>query len=740
MEIKKVVVIGSGTMGSGIAAHLCNAGVPVTLLDLTTEISEKARERIYKSRPPLLIDKTKINNINIGNIEENFNIVKDADWVVEAVVERIDIKHNIYEKIFKNRKKGAIVSSNTSSIPIKVLSEKLNNEEKKDFCITHFFNPVRYMGLLEIVKNENNDLSKINSLKKFCEMELGKGAIICNDTPGFLGNRIGVYAMQVAMTEAFKMKLSIEEADAVFGRPMGIPKTGVFGLYDLIGIDLMADVLKSFIKELSDKDEFQIVAKEIPLVKKLIETGYTGRKGKGGFYRMNKNGDQKNLEAINLETGEYSATKKIDLGIETVDISNLINRKDKFGEYAWIVISKIIKYASSLVPGITDKFNDIDEAMRLGFNWAMGPFEMLRSIGVKNFFERIDSFENNKFLENLSTTKDENFYGERQLYTDIQTLGKIRPSAIKLDKNNSAEIHRFKDFNIVEFTTKACALDYDSMDALKNATDKPLIVINESMQFSAGVNLSYTMNFADKVDFKSIEKFIKYFQDTCKTLKYSKYPVVSAPSGLTLGGGFEVLVQSNFVASHTNLVIGLVETIVGLVPAGGGCKEMLWRWSQTEEAKSDPDYAPLKVFDIIGYAKTATSPIEAEPLKYLRPDDRKIMNRNSLFEEAKNLIDQNTDFVPPEECKFKLSGKPLKDKMIKVLEKLYNEKIILDHGMYVGTELANILSGGDTTIEKVLSEDDLYKLELDSFMRLIETKQTQERIKHTLSTGKPLVN
>ncbi len=740
MEIKKVVVVGSGTMGSGIAAHLCNAGVPVTLLDLTSEISEKARERIYKSRPPLLIDKSKINNINVGNIDENFDVVKDADWVVEAVVERIDIKHNIYEKIFNNRKKGAIVSSNTSSIPIKVLSEKLTAEEKKDFCITHFFNPVRYMGLLEIVKNENNDLEKINSLKKFCEVELGKGAIVCNDTPGFLGNRIGVYAMQVAMTEAFKMKLSIEEADAIFGRPMGIPKTGVFGLYDLIGIDLMADVLKSFIKELSDKDEFQIVAKEIPLVQKLIETGYTGRKGKGGFYRINKSGDQKILEAINLETGEYSATKKIDLGIETVDINNLINRKDKFGEYAWVVISKIIKYASSLVPGITDKFNDIDEAMRLGFNWAMGPFEMLKSIGVKNFFERIDNFENNNFLENLSKTKDENFYGERQLYTDIQTLGKIRPSAIKLDKNNSAEIHRFKDFNIVEFTTKACALDYDSMDALKNATDKPLIIINESMQFSAGVNLSYTMNFADKGDFKSIEKFIKYFQDTCKTLKYSKHPVVSAPSGLTLGGGFEVLVQSNFVASHTNLVIGLVETIVGLVPAGGGCKEMLWRWSQTDDAKSDPDYAPLKVFDIIGYAKTATSPIEAEPLKYLRPEDRKIMNRNSLFEEAKNLINQNTDFAPPEECKFKLSGKPLKDKMIKVLEKLYNEKVILDHGMCVGTELANVLSGGDTTLEKVLSEDDLYKLELDSFMRLIETKQTQERIKHTLLTGKPLVN
>ena len=740
MEIKRVVIIGSGTMGCGIAAQLCNAKIPVTLLDLTTEISEKARERIFKSRPPLLIDKSKVNNISVGNINDDFNVVSQADWIVEAVVERIDIKHNIYEKIFKERKPGSIVSSNTSSIPIKVLSEKLSEDEKKDFCITHFFNPVRYMDLLEIVKSPNNNIEKINDLKKFCEEDLGKGTIICNDTPGFLGNRIGVYAMQVAMTEAFKMKLSIEEADAVFGRPMGIPKTGVFGLYDLIGIDLMADVLKSFIKELPENDEFQIVAKEIPLVKKLIETGYTGRKGKGGFYRMNKVENKKILEAINLETGEYSTSQKINLGIERIDINKLINRKDKYGEYAWSVISKIIKYASSLVPGITDKFNDIDEAMRLGFNWSKGPFEMLKEIGVKSFFERIDNFKNNNFLENLSKNKDENFYGERQKYTEMETLGKIKPKAIKLDKNNSAEIYRFNDFNIVEFTTKANALDYDSMDSLKNATDKPLIIINESMQFSAGVNLKYTMDFADKGDFKSIEKFVKYFQDTCKHLKYSKYPVVSAPSGLTLGGGFEVLVQSNFVASHTNIVVGLVETIVGLIPAGGGCKEMLWRWSQSEEAKKDPDFASLKVFDIIGYAKTATSPIEAEPLKYLKPEDKKIMSRNSLFSVSKEILSSNKNFSPSEECTFNLSGKIVREKMISLLEKLYNDKVILDHGIEVGKELAYVLSGGDTTLDKTLTEDDLFKLELNAFMKLIETQKTQERIKHTLATGKPLIN
>ena len=727
-------------MGSGIAAHLCNANIPVVLLDLKTEIAEKAKERILKSRPPLLFEKTKINILKTGNISDDFENVADADWIIEAVVERIDIKHNIYKKIFQKRKKESIVSSNTSTIPLKILSQKLTSSDKKDFCITHFFNPVRYMGLLEIVREESNDKKKIDLLKNFCESNLGKGVIVCGDTPGFLGNRIGVYAMQIAMTEAIKMNLSIEEADAVFGRPMGIPKTGVFALYDLIGIDLMSDVLKSFKKELPKNDEFLNVADGIPIIQKLIETGYTGRKGKGGFYRINKSDGKKVLEAFDLNKNRYFPAKKIDLQINKVNLLELINRNDKYGVYAWSVISKIILYSSSLIPQITKEYNDIDEALRLGFNWSMGPFEMLESIGLDNFFSKIQNLNNNDFLKNLKDQNLEKFYDQRQKYTDIETLGKIKPKAIKIDKNNSAEIYRFKNFNIVEFATKANTLDYDSMDSLKKATDKPLIIINESMQFSAGVNLTYTMDFADKGDFKSIEKFIKYFQETCKHLKYSEHPVVSAPSGLTLGGGFEVLVQSNFVVSHTNIVVGLVETIVGLIPAGGGCKEMLWRWSQTNEAKKDPDYASLKVFDIIGYAKTATSPIEAEPLKYLKPEDKKIMNRNSLFSLSKKILEDNKNFKIPKECTFNLSGKPLKEKMIKVLEKLYNEKVILDHGVEVGKELANVLSGGNTTIDKNLKEDDLYKLELESFMRLIETKKTQERIKHTLVTGKPLVN
>jgi len=742
MNIKKVVVIGSGTMGSGIAAQLCNANIPVTLLDLKTEISEKAKKRIFESRPPLLIDKSKINNIKAGNIDENFDTVENADWVVEAVVEKIDIKHNLYKKILSARKKDSIISSNTSTIPLKVLSEKMSNEDKKDFCITHFFNPVRYMGLLEIVSEAINDKKKINFLKNFCEDNLGKGVIICKDTPGFLGNRIGVYAMQVAMTEAIKMKLGIEEADAVFGRPMGIPKTGVFGLYDLIGIDLMADVLKSFLKELPKLDVFHEVAQENSLITNLIENGYTGRKGKGGFYRMNKKDGKKVLEAINLTTKDYSPAKKISLNIdEKIDLKKLVSRNDKYGKYAWLVISKIILYASSLVPNVTKDYNNIDEAMRLGFNWTKGPFEMLEEIGVKFFVEKDKQLETNEFIKKLYDKKVETFYGKRQIYTNLETLGKVKQLA-KINKNNeSAFIYEHKDYKILEFNTKANTLDYNSMDALKKASDKNLIIINEGMQFSAGVNLNYVMDFAKEKNWKAIENFIYHFQMTCKQLKYSDHVVISAPSGLALGGGFEVLVQSDYVVAHTNIVTGLVETLVGLIPAGGGTTNMLWRWMQTQEAKKDPDFAPQKVFNIIGYGMTATSPIEAIPFKFLLEKDKSIMNRNKLLAASQDLINEKKDrYIPPKKPTFKLSGEQVRGKMFQTLEKLYKEKKIFEHGMEVGKKLAFVLSGGNTTIDKKLSEDDMFALELEAFVQLIQMEKTQARIKHTLSTGKPLVN
>jgi len=598
------------------------------------------------------------------------------------------------------------------------------------------------MGLLEIVTENINDKEKINLLKSFCEEYLGKGVIICKDTPGFLGNRVGVFAMQVAITEAIKMKLSIEEADAVFGKPMGIPKTGVFGLYDLIGIDLMTDVLKSFLKELPKSDAFHEVAQEIPLVKNLIETGYTGRKGKGGFYRMNKKDGKKVLEAINLSTKDYSPSKKINLNIdEKVNLKELVSRNDKYGKYAWSVISKIILYASSLIPNVTKDYNNIDEAMRLGFNWTKGPFEMLEELEVKFFVEKDDQLKMNEFIKKLYDKKTVFFYGKRQIYTNLETLGKVKQLA-KINKDNkSALTYEHKDYKIVEFNTKANTLDYDSMDALKKASEKNLIIINEGMQFSAGVNLNYVMDFAKEKNWKAIEKFIHHFQMTCKQLKYSNNIIISAPSGLALGGGFEGLVQSDYVVAHTNIVTGMVETLVGLIPAGGGTTKMLWRWMQTQEAKKDPDFAPQKVFDIIRYGKTANSPTEAIPFKFLLEKDKSIMNRNKLLSVSQDLINEKKDgYKPPKQPTFKLSGGQVRDKMFKTLENLFKEKKILEHGMEVGKKLAFVLSGGNTTANKELAEDDMYALELEAFVQLIQMEKTQARIKHTLSTGKPLVN
>ena len=757
MDIKKVVVIGSGTMGSGIAAQVANAGIPVFLLDLPSsegtrnKIVENAKERIANSRPPLLVEKSKIDLIHVGNIEDNFNLVGEADWVVEAVVERIDIKHSIYKKIEDVRKPESIISSNTSTIPLKVLSENMSDEMKQNFCITHFFNPVRYMDLLEIVTEPINDKEKINLLKSFCDEKLGKGVIICKDTPGFLGNRVGVYAMQVAMTEAFKMGLTIEEADAVFGRPMGIPKTGVFGLYDLIGIDLMADVLKSFIKELPKDDPFHEVAQENPFITKMIEDGYTGRKGKGGFYRMNKESGQKILEAVNLKSGDYSPSKKIDLGIDDkVNIEYLISRNDKYGEYAWSVLSKIVLYASSLIPDVTSEHNNIDEAIRLGFNWTMGPFEILDAISVKFFAKKDQNMKFNRFIREkyysqINDSRKE-WYGETQLYLDkhLNTFKRIKHytrNRSNLYKGSAETYDLNNNTTIVEFTTKANTLDDNSMQILSKASEQNLIIINGAMQFSAGVNLNYVMEYAKDSKWREIEKFIFNFQQTCKNLKYSEFPVISAPSGLAIGGGFEVVCQSDYVVSHTNVVLGLVETLVGLIPAGGGCKEMLFRWMQSEESKDDPAFAPLKVFDLIGYAKTANSPNEALPHKFLLEKDKVVINRDRLLHESEKLLEEiHKDYKPPEKPLFKLPGAVVRDKMYEILENLYKDKKILDHGLEVGKQLAFVLSGGNTTMDTELSEDDLYALELDAFMNLIQMPKTQERIKHTLETGKPLVN
>ena len=767
MDIKKVVVIGSGTMGSGIAAQVANAGIPIYLLDISSEISQNACEHINKSRPPLLMNENLSNLIHPGNIEDDLDHINDADWVVEAVVERIDIKRSIYKKIDARRKSSALVSSNTSSIPLKVLSKEMSEEMKKVFCITHFFNPVRYMRLLELVITPMNDRRKIDKLKLFCDEKLGKTVVICNDSPGFLGNRVGVYAMQVAMTEAFNLGLSVEEADAIFGRPMGIPKTGVFGLYDLIGIDLMADVLKSFIKELPSDDPFHLVGKEHPLINKLIEDGYIGRKGKGGFFRMNKDNNQKILESLNYKTHSYHESKKVDLSLpDLMDINHLLNRNDIYSQYAWNIIKKTILYAASLVPKVTENFNDIDDAMRCGFNWQKGPFEILHEIGVSNFIKKLNSTDYTPpFLQALNDNKTSLFAVEKNKlhYYNISSglVPITRPDGIisladkkKMSKplysNHAISLWEFNEkshFICAEFHTKANALDKHSAEGLLRAHDlcenhfDGIIIANDAMQFSSGVNLNVFLDMAVKKQWKEIDSFLNQFQQACKQLRYANFPVIAAPSGLAIGGGYEVVAQTDYVAAHSNSVLGLVEPLVGLIPAGGGCKEMLRRWSNDSKVKEDPFYVSMKVFDILGYALTTDSPSKSKDKKFLGEQDFMVMSRDRLIAEAdKKITSVLSNYTAPKEMIINLPGSKVMPSMLKILENLFEANKIKEHGMTVGKKLGFMLSGGNTDISQHLSEKQLLDLEREVFLELIQMPLTQKRIKHTLDTGKPLFN
>ena len=767
MKISKVVVIGSGTMGSGIAAQVANAGLQVHLLDLTTEIVANACERIKKSRPPLLMEKDNYNHIIPGNIENDMETLKDADWVVEAVVERIDIKKTLYSQIDSLRKPGALISSNTSSIPLKVLTEDMSKEMKEVFCITHFFNPVRYMRLLELVIGPQNNKDIINNFVTFGDKILGKTVVVCNDSPGFLGNRVGVYAMQVAMTEAFNLGLSVEEADAVFGRPLGIPKTGIFGLYDLIGIDLMADVLKSFIKELPSNDSFHEVGVELPIINQLIADGYTGRKGKGGFFRMNKSSGTKVLESLNYNSNTYHESKKVNLQLpEVMDVMKVLNREDVYGKYAWSIMKKTILYASRLIPDVTENFNDIDDAMKCGFNWTKGPFEILNEIGIENFVSKLNREEEiPSFIKQLQDQKKllfstsqnsleyfhpKNSYVPMQRPDGVISLSDIKKSSIPIYTNSSSSIWEVSGksrFICVEFHTKANVLDGLTNDCLMKAHDlcsdkyDGIVIANDAMQFSAGVNLNYFYEKAVNKQFKDIDLFLNNFQQSLYQLQHAKFPVVSCPSGLAIGGGYEVISQTSFIAAHSNSVLGLVESLVGLIPAGGGCKEMLRRWSNHHEIKKDPKLLSLKVFNLIGYATTADSPIKAKAQQFLGEQDIMVMSRDRLIEEADNLIvSKKENYQILESASFSLPGSTIMSEMMDILDELKDKKVIGEHGIEVGKKLGYMLSGGDTNPSTILTEQNLYDLEREIFIDLIKQKLTQERIRHTLDTGKPLFN
>jgi 3-hydroxyacyl-CoA dehydrogenase len=794
-DIKKVAVIGSGVMGSGIAAHIANAGFPVVLLDIKVEgknLAQNAVDRLLKMDPAPFMRASNAKLITCGNLEDDLQLLSECDWIIEVVLEDLTVKHATYQKINSVRKKGSIISSNTSSIPLQKLCEGFDEEFQSHFLITHFFNPPRYMRLLELVVGTKTKPDIITTIRNFCDIQLGKGVVECHDTPGFIANRLGVYWLTVALKEAIDQTIPIEVADAVLSKPVGIPKTGVFGLMDLVGLDLMPHLAKSLLSSLPSHDAYRSAYVDYPFLQKMIASGYTGRKGKGGFYRLDpQNPAAKTKQSLILsaenfdESASYRPSEKASPAAAEAGKQGLkavLEIKDQAGQYAKIVLLKTLHYAASLVPEIAKNIADVDEAMRLGYNFKRGPFEMIDELGVSWFKHECEKLglAAPALVEKCGTGsfyKIENGvsyqFGTDGQYHEIKRaqgvllLKDIKQKTKPVFKNASASLWDIGD-NVLclEFTGKMNALDeqvFAAIDQTLKLTGpekdfKALVIYNEGSAFSAGANLGLALFAANIALWPQIEELVAGGQRAYKALKYANFPVISAPSGLALGGGCEILLHSDHVQAHAETYCGLVEVGVGFIPGWGGCKEMILRYQEQERAQYDarthgkkiwfaPKNTPMgavrQAFETIGTAKVAKSAFDAKDIGYFRDSDGITMNRDRLLYDAKQkALALAVNYHPPApHDEIRLPGPSGKLALELAVADLRKVGKASPYDVVVCEALARVLSGGEKADwTQTLKEEDLLKLEREEFMKLAKNPQTIARIEHMLNTGKPLRN
>jgi 3-hydroxyacyl-CoA dehydrogenase len=768
MTIRKAAVIGAGVMGSGIAAQIANAGVPVVLLDIVapnganrSAFAEGAVARMLKADPAPFMHRSAAKLITTGNLEDDFALLEDCDWIVEAVKEDLAVKKALFERLETVRKPDAVVSSNTSTIPLKLLTAGRSDAFRKHFIITHFFNPPRYMRLFEIVPGEASP-ETVAALRDFADRRLGKGVVFTKDTPGFIANRIGGYWIAAGLLHAIELKLDIEAADVVMGRPFGFPKTGIFGLLDLVGIDLMPHVGKSMRATLPKDDPYQALGGTPALVEKMIAEGYTGRKGKGGFYRLDRSGGKREKQAIDLATGAYRPTREARLG-EAKSAGAVLARTDTLGEYARRVMLSTLAYAASLVPEIADDVVAVDEAMRLGYNWKKGPFQLIDEIGGDAFAaalkeagiavpKLVETARGKSFyrveggrLEYLATT---GAWAEVKRPDGVLLLEDVKRRSKPLARNASASLWDIGDgVACLEFHSKMNALDTETVALIQKSIDivkkgmKALVVYNEGSNFSVGANIGLALYAANIAAWPMIEEMVAGGQKTYKALKYAPFPVVAAPSGMALGGGCEILLHADAVQAHAESYVGLVEVGVGLVPGWGGCKEMITRWMTNKRRPGGPMPAVSQAFETIAMAKVAKSAMEARDLLFLRPEDGITMNRDRLLADAKaKALELARNYEPPQPVAINLPGPTARAALGLAVGELQRQGKATAHDGTVAGVLAEVLSGGDTDMLDELSEDQLLALERRAFMGLLRNPRTLARMEHMLETGKPLRN
>ncbi len=763
-------------MGAGIAAHCANAGCEVLLLDIVKEggdrsaIAKAAVQQMAKSNPEMLMHKGNVKLISAGNIEDDLDKLSEADWVIEVIVENLGIKTSLYASMSEHIGPDTIVSSNTSTLPRSELVEGMSSEMTSRFLITHFFNPPRYLPLLEVVTSPEVDDSVTERLCSFADERLGKRVIMCNDTPGFIGNRLGVYFIQRAFKATIDHGFTVEQADAMLGRPLGIPKTAVFGLMDLVGIDLSVHVIESLISHLPEDDPFHdIVGTGEDIIQEMIADGYTGRKGKGGFYRLNKEGGKRVKEARDLTTGEYApADRKAAFPSARMGkqgLGPLMDYPDEGAAFVSDILLDSLAYAAHLVPDVTDDVHSIDSAMKAGFNWKRGPFEMMDSIGTASMVERLEA--SGRSVPPFLTTAADNggFYsiedGEIQrLSPDGSMVAVDRPESTltvadlkrrgkPLKRNGSASIWDMGDeILLVEYHSKMNAMDPMNIEMLVNAVDlaesegwKGIVIGNDGSNFCAGANLGLVLFAVNLAAWKDVEDFIAAGQDTYQAVKYCEVPVVAASAGMCLGGGAEVLMHCDAIQSHAESYIGLVEVGVGIIPAWGGCKELMGRLRDFGLVSEGPMGPVMKAFEYIGTAQVAKSAEQARSMGFLGPSDGITMNRDRLLADAKaRALELSSGYEPPEPRTYNLPGPTGRTALELAVRDLALSGQATPHDVVVTNELAWILSGGDTDMTETTEEDDILTMERQAIGRLGRHEDSLARMEHMLETGKPLRN
>jgi 3-hydroxyacyl-CoA dehydrogenase len=813
-RIEKAVVLGAGTMGSRIAAHFANAGLPCVLLDIVppnlpadapagerNKIVRAGLDAAKKSKPAAFFIPALAEKIAIGNFEDDLTRCSEADWIIEVVAENLEIKRKLLARVAQFRKPGAIVTTNTSGLPVHLIAEGMSEEFQQHWAGTHFFNPPRYLKLVEVIPGPKTSNDVVESLSEFCDRRLGKGVVLAKDTPNFIANRIGTFSMLNALRLMGTLGMTVEEVDACTGPAVGWPKSATFRTADIVGLDVLMHVVKN-IYETAPKDESREMYKAPALVEEMVKRGWLGDKTGQGFYKKVKGEGEREILTLDVNAMEYRVRQKakfasLEMGKAIEDTRERLRalvgpvlegqKGDKAQQFLWGALSEMCLYAARRVPEISDNLVDVDRAMRWGFAWELGPFEIMDAIGVKAFAgqARKEGRTLPPVLEKVLTSGRKGFYESEKGTTTVFDIGSggakkveepkgviilksLKDAGREVERNSGASLIDLGDGVVCcEFHAKMNAIGADLIAMLHKGlkrleTDfEAMVIANQAVNFSVGANLMLVLVGAQEQEWDELHMAVKQFQNINLAIKYAPKPVVAAPQGLALGGGCEVGLHAAKIQAAAEAYIGLVETGVGLIPGGGGTKEMLIRanehaggtsFSLSSSLESDLDlfHALKPIFEAIAMAKVGTSAEECRDLGYLRREDGVSMNRDRLVADAKEaaLALARGGYKPlaaswqegAQTTQIKVLGEQFLAGAKLAIHMMLRGGYASEYDAHVGRKLANILAGGALSSPQMVSEQYVLDLEREAFVSLCGEKKTQERIAHTLKTGKPLRN